>query len=131
MMMYRYFRQAFLGAAGFHGDGATLQVSHHDSVHTMDTVPSMSSLPSQLYEDATGEDTVPVHTNEIVRGARVTFKESAHVLQRIVEFMYLGEIGDLEKGSSTASEDDYNLWMWLLTWCCTTLRLFIATQVQI
>lgn len=109
-----------MGAAGFHGDGATLQVSHHDSVHPMETVPSMASLPSQLYEDAPVEDTVTVHTNEIVRGARVTFKESAHVLQRIVEFMYLGEIDDLEKGSSTASEDDYNLWMWLLTWYVPT-----------
>ena len=55
-------------------------------------------------------------SSEIVKGSRVTFKESAHVLQRIVEFMYLGEIADLEEGKSTSSEDDYNLWMWLLTW---------------
>lgn len=84
----------------------------------------LASLPSQVYEDVVADDTVPVLTNEIVKGARVTFKESAHVLQRIVEFMYLGEIGDLEKGNSTASEDDYNLWMWLLTWCASDTILW-------
>jgi hypothetical protein len=80
----------------------------------------MNSMPSQLYDGLPSADEVAAmsstQSNEIVKGSRVTFKESAHVLQRIVEFMYLGEIADLEEGKSTSSEDDYNLWMWLLTW---------------
>ena len=81
----------------------------------------MNSVPSQLYDGglprADEVSAMSAQSNEIVKGSRVTFKESAHVLQRIVEFMYLGEIADLEEGKSTSSEDDYNLWMWLLTWC--------------
>jgi hypothetical protein len=84
------------------------------------SAPTMQSVPSQVYEGlpSATEDVggVGEQSREIVKGARVTFKESAHVLQRIVEFMYLGEIAALEEGSSATSEDDYNLWMWLLTW---------------
>lgn len=81
----------------------------------------MNSVPSQLYDGGlpSADEAVAMsstQSNEIVKGSRVTFKESAHVLQRIVEFMYLGEIADLEEGKSTGTEDDYNLWMWLLTW---------------
>ena len=116
----RYFQNAFLGAAGF-SEGATLQVQSS----VPDEMEACPSMPSTMYDGAglpSAEDvsqmasmsTAP--SNEIVKGSRVTFKESAHVLQRIVEFMYLGEIADLEEGKSTSSEDDYNLWMWLLTW---------------
>lgn len=79
----------------------------HPSTDDMSQLPAMSTAS----------------TNEIVKGSRVTFKESAHVLQRIVEFMYLGEIADLEEGKNSSSEDDYNLWMWLLTWYAQTTFL--------
>ena len=92
----------------------------------------MNSVPSQLYDGglprADEVSAMSAQSNEIVKGSRVTFKESAHVLQRIVEFMYLGEIADLEEGKSTSSEDDYNLWMWLppgalMSACCQPRNL--------
>jgi hypothetical protein len=113
----RYFQNAFLGAAGY-SKGATLQVQNS-------TPEKVESVPASMHEAGdkpSAEDVsqmaamsvAPSH--KIVKESRVTFKESAHVLQRIVEFMYLGEIADLESGESTSSEDDYNLWMCLLTW---------------
>lgn len=75
------------------------------------------------------------HATPLRRGASIFFKESARMLEEIFEFLYLGQIAKLEENEGKIDPDEYNVWMFLLTWCarprerprgrCTTCRISV------
>ena len=118
---FRYFLQAFLGHVSS-ADGATLSVQTATVPVAQPTEPlnfrSMSSLTSNMDFDAPGADGgMQPSTATLRRGASIFFKESSKMLEKIFEFLYLGEIAVLEETTTNIEEQDYNVWMFLLTWC--------------
>lgn len=124
----RYFLQAFLGHPSTAG-GNTLSVQ----TATVPMVPSpsvgeartASSLTANFDPDAATLGMQPPSTSALRRGAAIFFKESAVMLEKIFEFLYLGEIAKLEEMNGVVDERDHSIWMFLLTWCAPA-PLFLA-----
>jgi hypothetical protein len=117
--LFRYFYHAFLGTVGA-GDGATLMVEggqHHNDDHLAMRTASGGTNAFSPLDDHPNTGAIASPQPELRRSGRVFFRESSTVLERIVEFMYLGQIAMLEESAGCPSEDQYNTWMWLLTWC--------------
>lgn len=92
----------------------------------------MSSLTANFDPDAATMAVQPT-TATLRRGPSIFFKESARMLEKIFEFLYLGQIDALEETTSNIKEADYVVWMFLLTWCvhCSwypALRFVCRTQ---
>jgi hypothetical protein len=66
-------------------------------------------------------------TATLRRGPNIHFKESSRMLEKIFEFLYLGQICVLEEAKTDIRESDYNVWMFLLTWC--VLSAFAVSRV--
>ena len=68
---------------------------------------------------AINSETAAMHpsTATLRRGANIFFKESARMLEEIFEFLYLGQIAVLENHNGSIDKGEYNVWMFLLTWC--------------
>ena len=121
-LLCRYFLNAFLGATG--GDGATLQVQHSatQGVGPQTTQPMHARTGSGsggANSMEPPEGTQRLSNNGLRRGASIFFKESARMLKEIFEFIYLGQIAAVEEadGYGNVEKDEYNVWMFLLTWC--------------
>jgi hypothetical protein len=77
---------------------------------------SMSSLTANFDPDAGSEVGLPPSTVTLRRGASIFFRESARMLEKIFEFLYLGEIAVLEDMNGNIDVNEYSVWMFLLTW---------------
>ena len=123
----RYFLQAFLSHPGG-ADGATLQVQTatvpvQQPTEPLERMKTASSLTANFDPDATAAQGGLPTTATLRRGANIYFKESSKMLEKIFEFLYLGEIAVLEETTTNIREEDYNVWMFLLTWCAVATPL--------
>lgn len=52
------------------------------------------------------------------------------MLEEIFEFLYLGQIAALENNNGDIDKKEYNVWMFLLTWCASWLQVYATARVR-